>query len=254
MNSNMRRASPLLLAAALCSLFPAPDARADGCSDCHKKIEFKVTNKKLFDYYENWEGSAHEIAGASCSRCHGGDPAATTKEAAHQGVFDQSNPRSATHYKKIPATCGQCHAEIQAHFIGSKHYQQLRDDGSGPNCVTCHGSMSSKKDNRPILADACSRCHNAKTGIRPEIDQKAREVIARLKKAEGYRMWTNFYFESIKQPKRAEGVNALFKEIAKDWHEFDFARLDHKSAELLDRLQVIFNQLKTERAARESRR
>jgi len=123
------------LVGSLLAILMAGPAFSDECYECHKSPEFKVTNKKIYDYNIDFEVSIHGIAELACTDCHGGDSSTKDKKQAHKGVMDP------VCYDNIPATCGECHDEQFDAFTSSNHYQLLEKDGNAPNCVTCHGAM-----------------------------------------------------------------------------------------------------------------
>ncbi len=75
----------LLFALAGCAGKGAP---ANNCLSCHSKIEHV--------------SATHP----DCVPCHGGDPLARTKEAAHRGMHGRGNPSAPEHWD---GTCGSCH-------------------------------------------------------------------------------------------------------------------------------------------------
>jgi len=223
----------------------------ESCRGCHKQEKFRVQNKKIFDYFKDWEGSPHDEAGLSCTACHGGQPAAESKEKAHAGILPQSDPRSPVHYKNIPATCGSCHEANLERFSRSRHYKLLETDGRGPSCINCHGSLSARVYYTTIVERACSTCHNAETGNHPEIVPKAKDILSRMNHANGYRKGLSFYYESIKQPEKMKPVDALYGKLVNAWHTFDLAALDTGSRDLVAELKAMYKKARAEREAKE---
>ncbi|MBI3297256.1 MAG: hypothetical protein HYZ75_03765 [Elusimicrobia bacterium] len=240
MNGFLR--SACLMTAVL--LIPALGAAAppvDSCRDCHKDERFRVQNKKIYDYYQDWSGSAHDRAGLSCTDCHGGDKAQAEQAAAHAGILPQSDPQSPFHYKNIPRTCGRCHDAVLQRFVKSRHYAQLESAGRGPSCITCHGALDTKVYSSSIIERACAGCHNAKTKNRPEVIAQAKEILERLNHANGYRRGLKFYYESVGKPQAMKKADASYDDIVLFWHEFDFKRLPPRSQELLAELKALYN-------------
>ncbi|TBR21336.1 hypothetical protein EPO15_10585, partial [bacterium] len=134
----------VLFLTAVAPLVRAAEAEPDGCRACHSEERFRVQNKKIYDYYQDWKGSAHDLAGLSCTDCHGGDKTKSDQPGAHAGILPQSDPKSPFHYKNIPQTCGKCHQPVLERFVKSRHYAQLEASGLGPSCITCHGSLDTK--------------------------------------------------------------------------------------------------------------
>ncbi len=53
----------ILVVSVLCFVLFSSDgvsAETDNCVECHKKTAFRVTHVRLYKYYEEWNGSAHE--------------------------------------------------------------------------------------------------------------------------------------------------------------------------------------------------
>ena len=218
---------------------PAP-APVDTCRDCHQDEKFRVQNKKIYDYFQDWKGSPHDLAGVTCTACHGGDQTKTEEGEAHKGILPQSNPGSPFNYKNIPKTCGSCHADILERFRKSRHYEMLEKDGRGPSCITCHGALNAKVYSMTIIARACSKCHNKKTGNNPQIIGQAQEILERLNHANGYRNGLAFYYKSIHKPEAMEKVDAAYKDVILFWHEFNFKKLAPRSKELLAEIKDIY--------------
>jgi hypothetical protein len=212
----------------------------DECRKCHQDEKFRVQNKKLYDYFQDWNGSAHDLAGLSCSSCHGGDPAKNTMEGAHAGILVRSHPDSPFNYQNIPRTCGRCHPEILERFQKSRHYEQIKASGRGPTCITCHGSLDTHIYHTTIVERACTNCHNKKTGNHPEIPAKAREILGRLNHANGYRKGLRFYYKTIKKPEAMSPVDKAYGDIVRFWHEFDFEKLGPRTQELLAELKALY--------------
>lgn len=215
-------------------------APAESCVECHKDEKFRVQNKKIYDYYQDWKGSAHDLAGLSCTACHGGNPAKAAKEDAHAGILPQSDPASPFYYKNIPKTCGSCHEPVLKRFIKSRHYEQLKATGRGPSCITCHGALNARVYSTTIVQRACSNCHNAKTKNHPEIIAKAQEILARLNHANGYRNGLKFYYKSIKKPEAMIPVDKAYTDTINFWHEFNFKEIGPRSQDLLTETKRLY--------------
>jgi mono/diheme cytochrome c family protein len=163
-----------LAGAAVLALVAAPalaqQRSANQCVACHSRLPDTTGAGHGFDA---WRGSRHAAAGVTCDACHGGNPAATEAQAAHQGISRSSERTSHVYFTRIPDTCGRCHAAEAAYFRSSIHYARLESDGRGPNCVTCHGSMATSILTPERLLGTCSACH-APNGVAPV--GKAREA------------------------------------------------------------------------------
>jgi Cytochrome c7 and related cytochrome c len=73
-----------------------PDYKNNNCVYCHSRLlePLRVGNR-----YLEWQFSRHQEKGASCEKCHGGDPSAKDKQLAHAGVSPASNQQSRLHWK-----------------------------------------------------------------------------------------------------------------------------------------------------------
>jgi len=125
-----------------------------------------------------WRGSPHAAAGVGCDACHGGDPQAREKTAAHHGIAPSTDPASRVFFVRMPDTCGRCHASEAAYFRSSLHYARLRADGRGPNCVTCHGAMATSILTPERVLGTCTACHVAGGVAPPEKAREAAQVLA----------------------------------------------------------------------------
>ena len=139
--------------------------KSNSCVSCHSDIQ------------EDMNDSIHTRQGVFCDKCHGGDPAQTTKELAkgpgtgYFGIPDK---------KKIAEVCGQCHADVEtmnfyglrtdqlARYKTSKHGKKLfqeRDEHVAV-CSDCHGEHNILPVSDPgssvyplNLPRTCNRCH-----------------------------------------------------------------------------------------------
>jgi hypothetical protein len=223
-----------------CGLAFAETPKVDGCRNCHKDEKFRVQDKKLYDYFQEWNGSVHDLAGLSCSACHGGDPDKSTKEAGHQGMLAPSSPDSPLNFSNIPKTCGGCHPKVLDNFEKSRHYAQLKSTGRGPNCVTCHGSLDARVYSMTVVQRACSKCHNSKTKNHPEIPAQADEILVLLNHANGYRKGLRFYYKSIHKPEAMDKFDAAYNDVILFWHQFDFKKLRPRAEELRAELKALY--------------
>jgi hypothetical protein len=215
------------------------EAVQDSCVGCHANADFLVRNKKLYDYYQDWELSVHRDAGVTCSDCHGGDPAAPDKEAAHQGRISESEHTSTVSFQNIPETCGHCHEDILAAYRSSLHSDHLVTHGQerqGPNCVTCHGSMAVSILDETNVEAACARCHNRKTQNHPEVPGDAREILDRFLSINRLHRYISVRLE----PDEAgflEKVDARMDQLAIQWHTFDLCSIDRGTRNLVELLR-----------------
>jgi len=229
-------------------------ASADSCVDCHRDPTFRVKNKKLFDYFRQWEGSIHDEAGVSCIDCHTGNSNAADKETAHAGMLPPSDPKSRVSYKNVPKTCSDCHFDVYENFIQSKHYKALMEKDIGPNCVTCHGSLSTEIYFSSAVVKTCANCHNSETKNHPEIVETADQILHRLSVSGMYRKWTSLHYESAGTPEVMKNTDALYQGIARSWHQFDFEQTDRDSESLMLELKSLYNAARKEEREKGSRK
>lgn len=229
------RVAGLVLGLALVAGFGGPrdalaQSRAAGsqCVVCHARVPEATGAGHGFTA---WRGSRHGAAGVGCEACHGGNAATPDKTAAHRGVVRSSNPASAVYFRRIPDTCGRCHASEAGYFRSSVHFARLRSDGHGPNCVTCHGAMATSVLTPEGVLGTCSACHSA-TGVAAV--GKSREAAQVL----GLVRATNVLYDVVAASAgtRGGGAGTLLADAdrhlaaaAEVWHSF---RLDAATARL----------------------
>jgi hypothetical protein len=214
----------------------AQNRAGDQCVACHERLP-ETTG--VGHGFTAWRASRHGAAGVGCEACHGGNPAATNSAEAHVGVVRSSDPASTVYFRRIPDTCGRCHASEAGYFRSSVHYARLRSDGRGPNCVTCHGSMATSVLTPELVLRTCSACHSA-TGVAAV--GKSREAAQVL----GLVRATNLLYEVISASAGARSGRArtLLRDAdrhlaaaAEVWHSFRLdsatARLDAARADLV---------------------
>jgi formate-dependent nitrite reductase cytochrome c552 subunit len=219
----------------------SPSAYAiDNCVDCHKNDNFRVQNKMLYDYYRNWKDSSHDLSGVTCIDCHGGNPQKIDMKSAHGDSFTSLDVSEADSYGKIPEVCGKCHDPEFNHFKQSKHYKALLDKGTGPHCVTCHGSMNAAVYYTSMIAMTCKNCHNEYTGNHPQVVGEADKILHRINVSRSFKNWVTLHYSDI-EPEQVKVITQLYNEIAASWHTFDFVQLDEKSEDLLQRLKALVN-------------
>ncbi|MBI4542344.1 MAG: hypothetical protein HY705_04885 [Gemmatimonadetes bacterium] len=166
-----------LFAAAQLALWSTPGwAQARGqCAACHERLPGASGAGHGFTA---WRGSRHGAVGVGCEACHGGNASTPDREAAHRGMRRSSDPESPVYFRRIPDTCGRCHAAELAYFRSSIHFARLRSDGRGPNCVTCHGSMATSLLAPEQVLRTCSACHAADGVAAPERARESAQVLA----------------------------------------------------------------------------
>src|SRR5262249_37497868 len=206
-----------------------PDYKNNNCVNCHSKLlePLRVGNR-----YLEWRFSRHRDKGASCEKCHGGDPSAKDERIAHAGVSPASDQRSRLHWKNQPETCGVCHQNVASAFVESAHYKRLNGIGLGPSCNPCHAHMATRVIYSPTeTAKLCSRCHDSINSLKPspEIPARAKETMMALQRA-GYVIdWARVLLAGGQRVNLPVSAEADELKVAKDrliearvkWHTFD---------------------------------
>ncbi|MCX9013891.1 MAG: cytochrome c3 family protein [Candidatus Methanoperedens sp.] len=186
----------------------APELPNNSCADCHrqllystesqrefidvriKHLESGITcsivchednlNKSTASTYAMWSISTHALYDVTCEKCHGGDPSAESKNAAHKGLSSVSISRT-----KTPETCGECHERELDEFKSSKHYTELElEERYAPTCITCHQAHSVHVLTPSEIEDFCSNCHNRITGIDTTVPVKAQQALSDVSELE----------------------------------------------------------------------
>lgn len=173
--------TPLVVAVLLAPQAARRPAAPNGCVTCHEKLPATTAGGHSF---QDWRASPHGRAGATCDKCHGGNPAAADREAAHRDVYSSRESRSKVYYTRIPATCGSCHQQELGFFTDSRHYARLVTTGRGPNCVTCHGSMAVQVLSPGDMETTCSACHNPEQRAPSPAPVAARYLLVLLRQVE----------------------------------------------------------------------
>jgi formate-dependent nitrite reductase cytochrome c552 subunit len=214
-------------------------ASEDTCESCHGDPQLLVKNKKLYDYFQGWRLSVHGESGVGCSDCHGGNPKAKSKKAAHRGRSAKASRASSTiNFRNVPATCASCHEDILAQYKKSKHYAKLmaaHPDQRGPNCVTCHGSVNASAINVATVKDVCGQCHGAKN--HPEVPDAARDALGRLLTIDRFTRYISLRGEPEATREVLKKAEADRRKLAQTWHTFSLDDIDAKTRALRDYLR-----------------
>ncbi|MGA1983013.1 MAG: cytochrome b/b6 domain-containing protein [Acidobacteriaceae bacterium] len=134
------------------------------CGACHgQKFLMESTgnsNQPFVSYQQSVHGRAVENGSqqaAVCTDCHG----------AHS-ILPANAAKSLINKFNVPATCGKCHAGVQAVFAQSIHGQAIaRGNSLAPVCTDCHGIHTIKAPSDPnstvssqnLSRDTCAGCH-----------------------------------------------------------------------------------------------
>jgi nitrate/TMAO reductase-like tetraheme cytochrome c subunit len=229
-------------AGATAKLFTPQDVlvklRDNNCVNCHARLS---TPLRLTSRYAEWHMSTHKEKAIGCEKCHGGDPKISDEKKAHAGVIAPGDSKSRLHPQNLPETCSACHPGVVDSFVESKHYQKLKVAGLGPSCATCHQHMASQVLYTPDETSAmCSTCHNSPNKLmppRPEIPQKANEVMQSIRRANTVVVWADRLFEEadnrkldVSEEKQEQKiVKAVLAEAKISWHAFNLDSVRRKA-------------------------
>jgi nitrate/TMAO reductase-like tetraheme cytochrome c subunit len=222
------------------------------CEDCHRNPDFLVTNNQLYDYYQQWSGSVHQLEDVSCDDCHGGDARAADKETAHADGVRASDPASGIYFKNIPDTCGTCHEEILEGFSQSQHFEHVekkKGEEQGPTCVTCHGSIDSAVLNVNTVGEACMRCHNAESDNHPENPEKAREILNRFLSIQRFYRYITIRAEPEEAQAFFSALDPKLRKLSVTWHTFDLDVIDAETTAVLGLMKAKRDEIRVRRRA-----
>lgn len=196
----------------------------NSCVSCHSKLPH---DSFVGENFLKWQHSVHSKAGITCNRCHGGNPTKVNRQEAHLGVYNSSNPKSKVYYKNVPRTCGSCHRKEYEAFLTSIHYEQLESRGEGPTCVSCHGSKAATIIKPDQITDVCTRCHNPRKGIKPEIPTIAENALYLMGVARDYIAWVKDFYRLERSPEKRRKAKKylnraekVFLKATSTWHTF----------------------------------
>jgi Cytochrome c554 and c-prime len=214
------------------------ELRNNNCVNCHARLS---TPLRLTSRYAEWHMSTHKEKAIGCEKCHGGDPKISDEKKAHAGVIAPGDAKSRLHPQNLPETCNACHQGVVSSFVESTHYQKLKSAGLGPSCTTCHQHMASQVLYTPDeTAAMCSTCHNSPNKLmppRPEVPQKANEVMQSIRRANTVVVWADRLFEEAdsrkmdvsEEKKEQKIVKAVLAEAKISWHAFNLDSVRRKA-------------------------
>jgi predicted CXXCH cytochrome family protein len=144
----------LCVTAIVLSLAPqvrAQPVKPNQCATCHASL----SEPTLAAPVKATIGDVHDKTGVRCADCHGGDPGAIDKAAAHAAAHGyRGKPSGAT-------ICATCHVLLNEKFKTSAHAQIFETA-----CVECHSNHGVKKPSDAMLGTAsdavCASCHSEK--------------------------------------------------------------------------------------------
>ena len=117
-------------------------------------------------------------AASSSRRTSSGPPLRTRRRASRARPATAAMPPPTTRTRRMRACCRPRRRRVPStrrtsrrcagnatrleyrHYIESKHYRQLEDNGRGANCVTCHGAKAGTVPTAATVARTCETCHN----------------------------------------------------------------------------------------------
>lgn len=235
-----------ILVAFLCS-GAASASGTDSCVDCHRDPDLLVTNKKLYDYYQQWEASIHKQEDVACSDCHGGNSDALDKKKAHGRGVGVADVASGVYYKNVSETCGECHDEILEGFQTSEHFKHVReneDEKQGPTCVTCHGSINVGILNVNTVESVCERCHNEERDNLPENPAKAKKILNSFLSIDRFYRYISIRIDPKEARSFFKEADARHQHLSVTWHTFDLDKIGEETAGLLNMLKAKREELR----------
>jgi hypothetical protein len=128
----------------------------DTCVSCHDAQAVDALKKPVTE----WRASVHSGPGKKCSLCHGGDPGAADKLAAHSVKANFTGKPAG---KASPEFCGRagCHSTALEQFRRGPHYPSVQKSGE-PACTSCHGVHNVQRSSVEVIsAKSCTACHQA---------------------------------------------------------------------------------------------
>jgi len=209
-------------------------ARADQgtntCVTCHQREVLPISLGHSFD---DWRGSAHGRGGVGCEKCHGGDPSASDAAAAHKGVLPAAEADSLVNPRHLAATCGGCHERERDVYVDTVHAREVKAQGRGATCSTCHGAMATSLPTPNELGARCAACH--KKPLQAEaalaVLVTAKSQLRRTQQAVETTRTTNPTWHAAGL-ERFHGLERQYSSIQVDWHHFKIAQVLKQSSDL----------------------
>lgn len=228
--------------------------RTNNCVLCHSRLTEPV---RVSAHFYQWLNSNHEKHRVGCEKCHGGDPMAKDKVAAHKGVFNHASAESRLHPSNINTTCRECHEQAVDAFVTSDHFQKVLKDDGAPNCTTCHQHMANSVVYwPPDTVKLCAECHreNGSASNSLDVPRKGGDIVAAFTRADEVIDWSFYLINEGK--KRRLNLRAEESELKKlqgileaaklKYHAFDIER----SREMADQVFNSANKIKNGLAGR----
>ncbi len=203
-------------------------AERSACIECHAS---EVMRPEFLNIPKEWKMSLHYENNVSCHACHGGDP-----EDASMAMSPQRGFIGAPKYTAVPQFCGKCHIGILKNYLESGHGKALKATGSGPNCVTCHGSHNIQKATIDIINEQrCTQCHSyERAKIMKQAlfltEKKIRDIENDIKKLRAGGVFTE------DEEKTLFSTHAEFRTL---FHTVDVSLVKERTDEFLKKLSLI---------------
>lgn len=154
------------------------------CARCHSDSAFMnrfnpgLATDQLAKFKESPHGKtlleAHDSRAPQCVSCHG-----------VHGILPPKDPRSKVNPRRVPETCGSCHADPKTmagfkladgsplptnqleQYRASVHGVALlqRGDLGAPACNKCHGDHGPRPPGVSDVSRSCSLCHSANSSL-----------------------------------------------------------------------------------------
>ncbi len=225
------------------------------CVVCHRDPDLLVTNKKLYDYFKQWQSSVHQQEDVSCEDCHGGNAELSDKKAAHGEGIGGAAKSSGVNFKNIPKTCGECHDEILQGFRKSAHFEHVAAEeqgDQGPTCVTCHGSINVDVLDVTSIGKSCARCHNEESDNHPENPEKATAILNKFLSIHRFYRYITVRAEPAEAKAFFRDMDQRLEALTVTWHTFDLAKITEETEEVLSRLKAKRDELRKSRSESKS--
>src|SRR3989338_1065287 len=139
------------------------------CVKCHGNEKLMHSVGLPSDVFEKYKNSVHgkalfekgDTLVANCTSCHG----------SHGAV-----PPG---FREVGATCGKCHINEKANFLGSVH-ASITDGDKFSECVSCHSNHDIQPVSIALYDQACVKCHTPES----KAFQQGQQIKTILQKAE----------------------------------------------------------------------
>jgi hypothetical protein len=204
---------------------------ANQCVACHQREVLPISLGHSFD---DWRGSAHGRGGVGCEKCHGGDAAATDAAVGHKGVLPAVDPESLVNPRRLAATCGACHEKELGAYAETVHAHEVKAQGKGATCSTCHGAMATSLPSANELSARCAVCHKKPLQVQAALGvlATAKSQLRRTRQAvESVRTSNATWYASGVE--RFHALERSYGKIQLEWHHFQMTDVLRESSDVL---------------------